>query len=351
MRVAITDFGGDYFSVSEQKKVLLTPETSLISHLNSPVYVSDVIQDQVETANHPPQVNPRAGVAYGSSKGVLRQLEEWSLRDEHQLSWPADYLARSIASKKGYAGPVLAPTSACATGAHALILGAQTILSGYADTMYVGAAEHPQVPLVMAAYKNMGALSKSGIMRPFDYARDGFVANSGAGFLMLESEEYALKRGATIHAYLSGYSMLGDATHMTSMEPTGESIARAIEDALRRAGNSRIDYINAHGTATKQNDAIESRGIEMTLGRNIAVSSTKPLTGHLLGAAGAVEAIICLLAMKEGFAPPTGNLQNLDESLNLDFVTGEGRNLEINSCLSLNYGFGGHIGALVFERN
>jgi 3-oxoacyl-[acyl-carrier-protein] synthase II len=290
----------------------------------------------------------RAGVVCGSSKGDLNALMQWA--DSGDMAWTPDYLAQRIGFEMGFRGSILSPNAACATAAHSLALGARMIECGQADLVVAGGVEPPQHPLILAAYRNMNALSKTGIMRPFDLRRDGFVASSGFGYLLLESEEQARQRGAEIHGYLSGWSMKCDATHMTSMSPSGDSIARAIEDALRKAGNPQIDYINAHGTATKLNDAIESRAVQAVFGKSVPVSSTKALTGHLLGAAGAVEAAICLLAMRTGFAPPTLNLEQPDDETDLDYIPMVSRKMEINAVLSLNYGFGGHIGALVFER-
>jgi 3-oxoacyl-[acyl-carrier-protein] synthase II len=292
---------------------------------------------------------PRASVICGSSKGNLNALPNWAERGA--LQWTPDFIAQRIALATGFHGPTLSPNAACATAAHSLALGARMIEYGQADLVLAGGVELPQPPLILAAYRNMNALSKTGVMRPFDVRRDGFVASSGFGYMLLESEEHAQQRGAEIHGYLTGWSMKCDATHMTSMSPSGDSIARAIEDALRKAGNLRIDYINAHGTATKQNDAIESRAIEAVFGRSVPVSSTKALTGHLLGAAGAVEAAICLMAMREGFAPPTLNLEQPDDEIGLDYIPLVGRKMEMKNVLSLNYGFGGHIGALVFEKH
>ena len=187
-------------------------------------------------------------------------------------------------------------------------------------------------------------------MRPFDRHRDGFVAGAGTGCLILENAERALQRGAVVHGYLSGWSMQADATSMTAFCPSGDSIARAMELALRRAELSSVDYINAHGTATKLNDVTETRGIKSALGTSIPTSSTKPLTGHLLGAAGAVEAVLCLAAMRESYAPPTLYLEEPDESCDLDYIALQGRTKRVKTALSLSYGFGGHIGVLIFDR-
>lgn len=286
---------------------------------------------------------PRGAVCFSSSKGYTPFVSF-----DGERAYETDAL--QIARHAFVSGPVLCPVAACATGAHALALGAQLIEQGRADLVLAGASEPPQPAIILAAYRNMGALSKSGVMRPFDARRDGFVPASGGALFVLESEEFARKRGAKIHGFLTGYSMMCDAHHMTSMSPGGQGIARAIEAALRQAAHPKIDYINAHGTATI-NDAIESRAIHAVFGNAVPLSSTKAQTGHLLGAAGAVEAAICLLAMRDNFAPPTLNLEQPDGGFDLDYIPLHGREMAIDAVLSLNYGFGGHIGALVFEKN
>ena len=282
---------------------------------------------------------PKCAVSFGSSKGYA------PFGDFDSRAYETDALR--IANCAQICGPVLCPVAACATGAHSIALGAAMIARGEMDLVLAGAREKPQPPEILAAYKNMGALSKSGIMRPFDARRDGFLPSFGSAIMLLESETRARKRGADVFGFLTGYSLGCDAHHMTSMCPSGDSIARAIENALEMAGNPRIDYINAHGTATR-NDAIEARAISKVFGEKVPISSTKPLTGHLLGAAGAVEAVVCLSAMREGFAPPNLNVEESD--LKGDFILGEGRKMEIGASLSLSYGFGGHIGVLVIEN-
>ncbi len=284
----------------------------------------------------------RIGVCFASSKGDLNRLESGDF-----LGSFADAQASRLAHKLGALGRICAPNAACASGAHAIALGASWIASGDADLVLAGALEPPQHPLVTAAYRNMGALSKSGIMRPFDVARDGFVPTEGGGFVVLASEAFARANDLPVRAYVGGWSLACDAHHITRMAPSGESIERAIRGSLEMAGAPPIDYVNAHGTATI-NDVIEARALHRVLGGNVAVSSTKPLTGHLMGAAGAVEAVLCLQAMENRLAPPTLNLENVDAQIELDLVVGQGRNMEIGASLSLNYGFGGHIGCLVF---
>lgn len=294
-----------------------------------------------------PAQSERRSVVWGVSKNNYTSFENWKsgLPSDEFFS---DSYARFLAQTYQCAGQVLCPIAACASGSHALILGARLIEQGDADVVLCGATEPPQHPMVLAAYRNMGALSASGIMRPFDKRRDGFVPASGSGFLILESLSYAQSRGAQIHVLLSGYSMCADATHMTSMCPSGDSVVRAIEEALDRANHPNIGYVNAHGTATKQNDAIEAVALNRTLGTQVAVSSTKPLTGHLLGASGAVEAVLSILALKNGQLPPTLGLEEPEYELN--FVQVGEKKQQLEAVLSLNYGFGGHIGAIIFSR-
>ena len=284
----------------------------------------------------------RVGVCFTSSKGDWNRLSRadfaGAFPDSFALKWARRFNAQ---------GRIAAPNAACASGAHAIALGAQWIESGDADLVLAGAIEPPQHPMIAAAYRNMGALSKSGVMRPFDARRDGFSCDAGGGFLVLSSEEWARRWGAAIHGFVGGWSFGCDAHHLTQMAPSGAAIERAIRTTLKRAQIARVDYVNAHGTATI-NDIVEARALHRVFGDKVAVSSTKPKTGHLMGAAGAVEAVLCLEAMARAFAPPTLNLIKVDPQIELDLIVGRGRNLEIGTSLSLNYGFGGHIGCLAF---
>ncbi len=299
----------------------------------------------------------RAATIFSSSKGDLFWLENDYLRfhEGRERKWNVPYLGWTCDLPwlaAGFAAP--SPVAACATGAHCIARGTQMIQWGQADWILCGAVEASLTALVMAGYRQIGALSKSKTMRPFDKRRDGFVPSEGIGALVLENEEHARKRGAEIYGYVTGYDMGADATSLTGMNSSGASIARAMERALKRAGNPKIDYINAHGTATPLNDAIESRAIKSVFGSGVPVSSTKPLTGHLLGAAGAVEAVICLQALRENYAPPTLNLEEADDDCDLDYIplTSDscGREMPLQTVMSLNYGFGGHIGVLIFEK-
>ena len=290
----------------------------------------------------------RVAVSFAASKGRV-EVSAKEAYLSNALTATCDWPARALARQLRITGPLLSPVAACTTGAHAVAMGAHMIENGYADVAVVGSLENGLTDLVLAAYKNLGALSSTGIMRPFDRQRDGFIPAEGVGCLVLEAEEHAQARGATLYGYLTGWAIRADATSMTAMDADGDSIARAIEAALQRAGNPALDYVNAHGTATKLNDKIETRGIKQSLGSSVPVSATKPLTGHLLGAAGAVEAILCLLAMRENYAPPTLHLQEPDEECDLDYIPGQGRTMSIKNALSLSYGFGGHCGVLVFN--
>lgn len=287
----------------------------------------------------------RIGVAFSTSK-VL-----WSHEHIAADAWnPERPAVNRLARSVGARGPLASPVAACATGAHCLALAAQWIEDGYADVVIAGALERPVEPLAMAGYAAMGALSASGVMRPFGRRRDGFVANSGAACLVLENEERARARGVSIQAYLTGWSMHADALSATTMQTSGDTVARAIEHALRRADCPHIGYVNAHGTATKLNDAIEARAIQSTLGARVPVSATKPVTGHLLGAAGAVEAALCVQVLNEGFLPPTLNVCELDDECAINVLCC-GQSTLIDAAMSLSYGFGGHIGVLIFENS
>lgn len=325
MRVAIVAFGAEYHGSNQ-----------------------GALEPQIERAFGPLRAlfddGARVAVSFTSSKGDLNRLQSGDFAG----AWP-DAPALELARKFEARGRIAAPNAACASGTHAIALGAQWIERGEADLVLVGAIEPPQHPMILAAYRNMGALSKSGVMRPFDARRDGFAVGAGGGFLVLASENWARENNAPIHAYLSGWSFACDAHHITQMAPSGDSIERAIRQSLNMAGDPKIDYINAHGTATS-NDVIESRALNRVFGDDVAVSSTKPQTGHLMGAAGALEAVLCLQAMEKQWAPPTLNLENVADEIELDLVVGPGREMKIGATLSLNYGFGGHIGCLVLLK-
>ncbi len=248
--------------------------------------------------------------------------------------------------------------TACAAGTHAIGEAYRNIKHGYADVMIAGAAEASFAPTCFAGFANMTALStrtdKDRCSTPFDKERDGFVMGEGAGFFVLEELEHAKARGAVIYGEVAGYGTTSDAYHMTSPSPTGEGAAAAmkmaIEDAKIEPG--RIDYINAHGTGTPYNDAFETLAVKTVFGEKTTVpmSSTKSMIGHLLGAAGAVEAIISAKAILDGFIPATINLKVPDPELDLDYVPNVGREEKLEYALSNSLGFGGHNGTLIFKK-
>jgi 3-oxoacyl-[acyl-carrier-protein] synthase II len=252
-----------------------------------------------------------------------------------------------VAMRHGLRGPVFAVMSACASGTHALGAAARAIQAGEAQAMVAGGAEATLTPLAKAAFAAMEATSPSGVSRPFDARRDGFVMGEGAGVLVLESEELARERGARVLGEVLGYAATADAHHLTAPDPSGNSAALAISRALRDAelGPGDLDYVNAHGTSTPLNDRSETQALKLALGEyaaKIPVSSTKSAIGHLLGAAGAVEAIATVLALNERLAPPTLGYGEVDPGLDLDYVPDSPRPLGGRIGLSNSFGFGGH---------
>ncbi len=263
-----------------------------------------------------------------------------------------------VSMKYGLRGQSFGTVSACSAGAHAIGIAARLIAYGDADRAVAGGTESTLTPLTIAGFSKMEALSKTGVSRPFDRRRDGFVLGEGAGVLMLEEESAARERGARVLGVLRGYASTSDAYHLTAPEPEGRGARRAIELALEDAQASPGDvaYVNAHGTSTPLNDRAETEAIKAALGERAAsvpVSSTKSTIGHLLGAAGAVEAIATLLALRDRIAPPTLNYEEPDEGLDLDYVPGKARPLPAGDGpvlgISNSFGFGGHNVVLCIE--
>jgi 3-oxoacyl-[acyl-carrier-protein] synthase II len=257
----------------------------------------------------------------------------------------------SVAMRWDFEGPSYGTVSACAAGAHAIGTGLRMIQSGEADAVVCGGAEAALTELAEASFRAMDAISTCGVSRPFDARRDGFVMAEGAGVLVLEDAESAAARGAAVLAEVAGYGATSDAHHLTAPHPEGSGAERAIRLALRDAGlePDDVDYVNAHGTSTPLNDRTETLALKRALGRRaseIPVSSLKSSVGHLLGAAGAVEAITTVLALRERVAPPTLNWEERDEGLDLDYVPGSARPLALNGkapvAISNSFGFGGH---------
>jgi len=270
--------------------------------------------------------------------------------------------AGHVSIKYGAKGPNEATATACTSSAHSIGDAFRIIQRGDADAMIAGGTEAAITPLSVGGFAAMKALSTRNddpthACRPFDKDRDGFVCGEGAGILILEELEFAKARGANILAEISGYGMSGDAYHMTGMAPEGDGCRRAMEAALRVAGISpdKIDYVNAHATSTPVGDSLESKAIENVFGEKamsheLLVSSTKSMTGHLLGGAGGLEAGITIMAMVNQIAPPTMNLENVDPACRLNYVPNKPQPAKIDYALSNSFGFGGTNGSLVFKR-
>ena len=266
----------------------------------------------------------------------------------------------AISMRVGAKGPNTAVVTACATGNHAIGDATKIIQRGDADVMIAGGAEAIIIPLAIAGFAQMKAMSTRNddpthASRPFDAERDGFVCGEGAGIMVLESLEHASRRGARIYAEVVGYGMTGDAHHMTAPDPEGDGAARAMSAALRDAGldPSAVGYINAHGTSTPYNDKFETLAIKRVFGehaRTLAVSSTKSMTGHLLGAAGGIEAIATTFAIHRGMLPPTINYEKPDPDCDLDYVPNHARKQEVEVALSNAFGFGGTNATVAFRK-
>jgi 3-oxoacyl-[acyl-carrier-protein] synthase II len=272
----------------------------------------------------------------------------------------ANAASAAVAMTYGLRGPNLCVISACATGAHAIGEAAEIIRRGAAEVMVCGGSEFGTHPLSLSAFRNMGALSMRNeepqrASRPFDADRDGFVVGEGAGVIILESAEHARGRGARIYCELAGYGASSDAFHVTAPDEMGEGAAMAMQQALQDAGLApeEVDYINAHGTSTPLNDPIETQAIRSVFGSHadrLAVSSSKSMLGHLMGAAGAVEAIACIKSLETGWVHPTINYETPDPQCDLDYVPNHARELNPRVILSNSFGFGGHNGCLIFRR-
>ncbi len=272
----------------------------------------------------------------------------------------ANMASGNVAIDLGAKGPNFAPVSACAASAHAIGEGLQMIRNGLADAIIAGGGEAPITRMGVAGFGSMGALSTRNddpqrASRPFDAGRDGFVLAEGAASLVLESLEHALARGATILGEVIGYGITDDANHMVQPAPGGEGAARAMRIAMADAGvgPEEIGYINAHGTSTPMNEKLETAGIKAAFGSaayTVPISSTKSMTGHLLGAAGALEAALTLQALNHGVLPPTINQTDADPDCDLDYVPNTARTLDISIAMSNSMGFGGHNVSLIFAK-
>ena len=311
----------------------------------------------------------RFGVMLGSGIGGLmtinEQIEKLTLKGPSKVS-PlfipmsiSNMAAGNISIRFKANGISENIVSACATGTSSIGEAFLKIRDGYQDIMLAGGAEASITPIGVAGFTNLTALSQNPdpkkASRPFDKNRDGFVMGDGAGVLMLEEMEHALKRGAKIYGEIVGFGSSSDAYHITAPCPDGSGAAKAIKYAIEDAGITAgdVDYINAHGTSTHANDSGETAAIKLAFGdkaKKVAISSTKSMTGHLLGAAGAIEAIACVKATEENFVPPTVNYETPDEECDLDYVPNEGRSMNVKYALSNSLGFGGHNAVLCFKK-
>ncbi len=320
------------------------------------------------------QVTPdnaeRIGVNIGSGMGGLPMIEQTykevlaaGPRKISPFFIPStiiNMISGNLSIKYGLKGPNLAMVTACTTATHCIGESGRLIEYGDCDMMIAGGAEAVITELAMGGFAQARALSHRNddpatASRPWDRDRDGFVLGEGAGVLVLEEYEHAKARGAKIYAELAGYGMSGDAFHMTAPREDGEGAARCMNSALRNArlNADQVDYVNAHGTSTPLGDIAETTAVKRSLGahaKKVAVSSTKSMTGHLLGAAGGVEAIFSALAVHHQVAPPTTNIYNQDAQCDLDYVPNTARQMKIDVALSNSFGFGGTNGTLVFSR-
>ena len=319
----------------------------------------------------PGSVDPyRVGVIIGSGIGGISTLSQ-----QHEIlidrgpkrvspflipMMLGDMASAQVSMVTGSMGANYCAVSSCSSGADALGQGWAMIRRGQEDIVLAGGSEAPLVPVAVAGFNALRALSRfnedpAKASRPFDVQRDGFVMGEGAAVLVLESEESANRRGVTPFAEIKGYAATSDAYHLTEPMASGESAARAMSNALEEAGvdPSEVDYINAHGTSTPLNDRHETMAIKVALGEEaygVPLSSTKSMTGHLLGSGGALEACFCVLAMENSIIPPTINLNDPDPDCDLDYTPNQARSKEINVTISNSFGFGGHNSVLVFGK-
>jgi 3-oxoacyl-[acyl-carrier-protein] synthase II len=319
----------------------------------------------------PDDIDPeRLGVIIGSGIGGLPSIEETHKKMLERgpgrispffiPSLIVNLAAGQVSIRFNAKGPNSAPATACATGAHAIGDSMKVIQRGDADQMISGGAEAVVTPLAVGGFAAMKALSTRNdepqrASRPWDAGRDGFVMGEGSGIVILEEREHALRRGAKIYCELTGYGMTADAYHITSPSEDGDGMSRVMRRALADAGldPARIDYINAHGTSTPVGDRAETLAVKTLFGehaRKVAISSTKSMTGHLLGAAGGLEAAITALVVKEGRIPPTINYETPDPECDLDYVPNQAREMNVRHALSNSFGFGGTNATLVFSK-
>jgi 3-oxoacyl-[acyl-carrier-protein] synthase II len=329
-----------------------------------------VARSGIDFTTWSPEARDRAAVIVNTGGGGMEEVvgAAYTLRDKgpgqvSPFAIPAlsgSMAAAQVSMKYGLTGPVITQVAACASGVIAYQDALRLIASGECDLVVAGGSEAPLLPMAFAALGNMGALSKrnddpQGASRPFDRTRDGFVFGEGAGILIVESAEHALRRGATILAELIGAAMTADAYHISAPEPTGRGASMAMSKAMRSAGvgPTDIDYIVAHGTSTPLNDATETKAIKSAFGdraRQLPVSSPKSMVGHTLGAAGALSAIAAVGAIRDGVLPPTINYHEQDPDCDLDYVPNVKRAVPVDTVMINGFGFGGQNAVAIFRR-
>jgi 3-oxoacyl-[acyl-carrier-protein] synthase II len=359
----VKDFDvNQYLSVKEARRMDVFIHYGMAASIQA---VKDAGIDDITLLNA-----ERIGVNIGSGIGGLPMIENTDSayhaggpRKISPFFIPStiiNMIAGNLSIMYGYKGPNIAIVTACTTATHSIGNSARMIEYGDADVMVCGGAESCVTPLAIGGFASAKALSSqnddpASASRPWDIDRDGFVLGEGAGIMVLEELEHAKRRGAKIYAELPGFGMSADAFHMTAPCDDGEGAARCMTNALRNAGinTTDVDYINAHGTSTPLGDIAETIAVKRCLGdhaKKIAISSTKSMTGHLLGAAGGIEAVFSALAIYHQIAPPTINLVNQDPQCDLDYIPNTAREMNINVALSNSFGFGGTNGTLVFRR-
>lgn len=319
------------------------------------------------TDDNAERIGVMIGTGIGGISSITDQMQQLLVKGPDRISpflvpmMLPDTASGQVAIHFGLKGPNLCPVSACATGANAVGEAAEWIRRDCADVVLTGGTEAGIIPLALASFNNMTAISTRNdspetASRPFDKNRDGFVVGEGAAVLVLEELEHAKARGATIYAEVVGYGLSADAFHITAPEENGRGAAQAMRMALKQAGlrPDQIDYINAHGTSTPLNDKTETLAIKKVFGEqayNIPISSTKSMTGHLLGAAGAVEAVVAVKTITDQMIPPTINYTTPDPECDLDYTPNTPRVLKIDRVMSNSFGFGGHNAVLIFSRH
>lgn len=358
---SVKDFDvSQYISHKDQKKM------DLFIHYGLAAGIQALDDSGIEVTDENAE---RIGVAIGSGIGGLPTIERnrdafiaGGARKISPFFVPSSIInmvSGNLSIMRGLKGPNISIVSACTTGAHNIGDAARMISYGDADVMVAGGAEMATCALGVGGFAAARALSTrnddpEAASRPWDKDRDGFVLGDGAGVIVLEEYELAKKRDAKIYCELVGYGMSGDAYHMTSPPPSGEGAARCMRNALNdaRLNAEDVGYINAHGTSTPAGDVAETRGVKLAMGdhaKKLVISSTKSMTGHLLGAAGGIEAIFSILALRDQVVPPTINLDNPDPECDLDYVAHTARDLKLNVSMSNSFGFGGTNGTCIFK--